>query len=125
MRQKFCNQIYVSGSDFKKSQSQSAIACQLMFSLFAILLLQHQYPPCNLPSHPTLFERQINRQRKLRREWEITHLVLGVAAGLEEWCSHANHIGGGHIGKVSQNFTHANHLAHPLLVSFVLESLLL
>jgi len=54
-----------------------------------------------------------------------THLVLGVAARFEERSSHADHIVDGHIGEVSQDFTHANHLAHPLLVALILQSLLL
>lgn len=53
------------------------------------------------------------------------HLVLRIASGLEEWRTHADHIVHGHIRKVTKNFTHANHLAHPLLVALVLQSQLL
>jgi hypothetical protein len=54
----------------------------------------------------------------------LQHFELGVAAGLEEGGPHSGDVAARNVGKDAQNFSHADHFSHPLLVTLVLQILL-
>lgn len=54
----------------------------------------------------------------------LDDLILSISTWLQERCSHAIDFGIGYVWEMSKNLSHSNHFAHPLLVAFILQSLL-
>lgn len=54
----------------------------------------------------------------------LEYLVLGVAAGLQVRRPHTDHFAGRNVAEVLKYLAHADHLADPFLVAFVLQAFL-